>query len=321
MPKVSIIIPVYGVEKYIEKCARSLFEQTLTDMEFIFIDDCTPDKSIVILSQIIEEYKSRFVERNWVVKTVRMPSNSGLAAVRRRGIQIATGDYIIHCDSDDWVESSIYEVLYNEAISQQADLVFCDYYISTDVGDSDICVYTKDIRNCSKESLLKKALVESSINPVWSLLVKRCLYNDISYPKGAQSEDKTFVIQLCFYAEKAVYLEKPLYHYRLAPNSISHSDDISSIIKRYRQLYDNRDVILAFMKRVGIIDRFRKELQAYLFETRSILNLHLDNQDCRQLWIESYPEAIKGILFNNYIPIRKKIMFYKNLMCLKLFNK
>ena len=83
MPKVSVLVPVYGVEKYIERCARSLFEQTLDDMEFIFVDDCTPDRSVEILKSIIEEYRLRFAEKKYAVRFVKMPTNSGLAAVRR----------------------------------------------------------------------------------------------------------------------------------------------------------------------------------------------------------------------------------------------
>ena len=86
MPKVSIIIPVYGVEKYIERCARSLFEQTLDCIEYIFVDDCSPDKSIEILERIIEEYRPRFAGERKVVQIERMLTNSGQAAVRKHPI-------------------------------------------------------------------------------------------------------------------------------------------------------------------------------------------------------------------------------------------
>ena len=97
--------------KYIERCARSLFEQTLDSIEFIFVDDCTPDHSIEILKSIIEEYRLRFEEKNYTVRIERMPTNSGLANVRRHGIQLATGDYIAHCDSDDWVDTDMYRAM------------------------------------------------------------------------------------------------------------------------------------------------------------------------------------------------------------------
>lgn len=133
MPKVSVVIPVYGVEKYIERCARSLFEQTLDDIEFIFVDDCTPDRSMEILAQIIKEYRLRFAEKNYVVRTERMPTNSGQAAVRRHGIQLCTGNYIIHCDSDDWVDKDLYKQMYLLAISSGTDIVISNYSVSDGV--------------------------------------------------------------------------------------------------------------------------------------------------------------------------------------------
>ena len=95
MPKVSVIIPIYGVEKYIERCVRSLFEQTLDDIEYLFIDDCSPDGSVRIIMRILDEYPNRKEQ----VIIHRMEQNSGQAKVREWGMKNATGDYVIHCDS------------------------------------------------------------------------------------------------------------------------------------------------------------------------------------------------------------------------------
>jgi glycosyltransferase involved in cell wall biosynthesis len=89
MPKVTVIIPIYGVEKYIERCATSLFKQTLDDIEYIFIDDCSPDNSVNILKQVLEKYPHR--QKQTTIYS--MPTNSGLAAVRRHGINSAGGVY------------------------------------------------------------------------------------------------------------------------------------------------------------------------------------------------------------------------------------
>ncbi len=111
MPKVSVIIPVYGVENSIERCARSLFEQTLDEMEYLFIDDCTKDRSIEVLKSVLKDYPKRKSQ----VTIHRMDNNSGQAKVREWGILNATGEYIIHCDSDDWVDKDIYRELYEKA--------------------------------------------------------------------------------------------------------------------------------------------------------------------------------------------------------------
>ena len=125
MPKVSVIIPVYKTEAYIARCARSLFEQTMDDIEYIFVDDCSPDNSVEILKDVIEEYQPRFLEEGKTVRIVQMPTNGGLAAVRRHGIQLASGDFIIHCDSDDFVDNTLYKEMYEKALETSSDVVFC----------------------------------------------------------------------------------------------------------------------------------------------------------------------------------------------------
>lgn len=110
MPKVSVIIAVYGAEKYIEKCARSLFEQTLDDIEYIFVDDCTPDKSMDILISVLSDYPNRKNQ----VKIILNDTNLKQGRTRAVGMKATTGDYLIHCDPDDWVEHNMYELLYNK---------------------------------------------------------------------------------------------------------------------------------------------------------------------------------------------------------------
>ena len=111
MPAVSVIVLVYKVEKYIERCARSLFGQTLQDMEFIFVDDDSPDRSIEVMERVLED----FPLRRGQVKVIRNEVNLGLPESRRMGVAAATGEYIIHCDSDDWPEPEMYAKLYSKA--------------------------------------------------------------------------------------------------------------------------------------------------------------------------------------------------------------
>ena len=123
IPKVSIIIAVYNCEKYIEKCVRSLFEQTLDGIEYIFVNDATPDKSIEILKSTIEDYPAR----KYQIKIINLEVNGGVSNARRVGIKKATGEYIIHTDSDDWVEKEMYERLYLIAKETDADIVGCNF--------------------------------------------------------------------------------------------------------------------------------------------------------------------------------------------------
>ena len=122
MVAVSVCIPVYKVEKYIEKCARTLFEQTMTDgIEFIFVNDCTPDKSIDVLEKVLEEYPQRKAQ----TRIIHHEKNCGPVAARNTAIKNASGNYIICCDSDDWIDLELYETMYRKALETDADVVCC----------------------------------------------------------------------------------------------------------------------------------------------------------------------------------------------------
>ena len=122
-PRLSIIIAVYNCEKYIETCARSLFEQTLDNIEYIFVNDATPDDSLSILEKIIGEYPTR----KPLVKIISLEKNGGVSNARRIGIENTTGEYVIHTDSDDWVDIDMFERLYHKAKETDADIVGCNF--------------------------------------------------------------------------------------------------------------------------------------------------------------------------------------------------
>lgn len=125
--KISVIIPIYNVERFITRCAISLMKQTLKeDVEFIFVDDATPDRSIDLLQEVINQYP----ERRNQVRLIRHAKNKGLPAARNSGLKVAVGEYIFHCDSDDWLELDMLETLYDVAVKKQADIVWCDWWLS-----------------------------------------------------------------------------------------------------------------------------------------------------------------------------------------------
>lgn len=111
--KVSIIVPIYGVEKYIERCARSLFEQSFKDIEYIFVNDCTTDASMSILASVIRDYPG------YNIHIINKKTNEGLPQARKTGVIASTGEYIMHVDSDDWLEPKAIEKLYLMAIEKK----------------------------------------------------------------------------------------------------------------------------------------------------------------------------------------------------------
>ena len=168
MHKISIIVPIYNVEQYIERCARSLFEQTYDDIEYVFVDDCSPDNSLNILYEVLNDYPHRISN----VKIIRHIENKGLTAARNSGLEVATGDYIAHCDSDDWVSTNMYEILLKKAIDCDADIVYCDF----------IAVYKeKSVKyKCvdlieSKEAFIKSYMI-TGWTAIWNMVVRRDLY-------------------------------------------------------------------------------------------------------------------------------------------------
>lgn len=314
MPKVSVIIPVYGVEKYIERCARSLFEQTLDDIEYLFIDDCTPDKSVEILKRVLDDYPQRKEQ----VVIHRMERNSGQAVVRKWGIINAKGDYIIHCDSDDWVDCRIYEKLYKKAIFDKSDVVFCDYYIVD--KKPPYRIFRKELKDFSNRSILIKLLTSYALNPIWSVLTKRELYQGIIYPECAQSEDKTILIQVCNHSNKNSAIDEPLYYYRNNPTSISNNISTKALIKRYEQSYNNMQIVLEYMSRLGIEDEYETYLDIYKYNLRSFFENNLRNKSCRILWENTYPSLTYRIYFNHGLSFKNKFLYALKLCKVKTFN-
>ena len=219
MPKVSVCVPVYGVEKYIERCARSLFEQTMTDgIEFIFVNDCTKDKSIEILEQVLREYPQRKDQ----VKIIHHEKNGGLVATRKTGLKYATGDYIIHCDSDDWVDLNMYEAMYNKAIETDADMVYCDYYASNSHNNIPVA----KTGTCDPKRLIDELLFQNKNRSVCDKLFKRqvALSAMINCPDHIiMGEDLLRVLQMLNLCKNIAYIPKPYYFYRLNPTSITQA--------------------------------------------------------------------------------------------------
>lgn len=305
MPKVSIIVPVYCVENYIERCARTLFEQTLEDIEYIFIDDCSPDNSIEILKQILNEYPNR--KEHVIIH--RMEHNSGQAAVRKWGIKNAAGEYIIHCDGDDWVDVTMYEKLYNQAKSGDYDIVMCDYYSDNGSGvkHHERCV-TKEY---SQEEMLRGALLQNITSALWNKLVRRELVDKetLIFAPGNMGEDYVLVIQYFFYAKKITVIEEPLYHYFLNDNSITNSPSVDKVLYRFNQSISNMGATESFLSRKCLSKTFQNEIDKLKYKKRNYLLPLLSERKYYDLWRTTFPEINKRILTNPYLSLREKTNF------------
>lgn len=303
MPKVSVIIPVYGVEQYIERCVRSLFEQTLDDIEYLFIDDRTPDNSIEILMQVLEDYPRR--KRQVVIHS--MEQNSGQAAVRKWGILNATGEYIIHCDSDDWVDVTMYEKLYNRALEDDADFVWCDYYNTDGIR----YVY-KSLNYSTKKEECIKGLIRQKV--WWSCcnkIIRRSIYqNGIIYPVYNAGEDFALTLQLAYYCNKFSYLNEALYYYYYNSNSITLRRTIEQIEYNVISFTDNIRIVEQFYDTNGAYPIIKYDLTGLKIFAKKPLMGQSNNSRGRMLWKCIYPElTIIEVLWCKYVSIYTKLLY------------
>jgi len=206
--KVSIGIPIYGVEKYIERCARSLFEQTYENIEYVFVNDCTRDCSVDILKKVIREYPNRVSQ----VKILNHAENQGLGAARNTAVDNASGVFLMWVDSDDYVDLKCVEKLVAKQVEADADIVSCDAYY--DYGSYKTVCSVKipdDARKACLDIVACRAEHE-----VWGRLYRTVLYtgNKIKVKQGCDmGEDRQVVPRLFFYAKKIAVLHEPLYYY------------------------------------------------------------------------------------------------------------
>lgn len=308
MPKVSVIIPVYGVERFIERCVDSLFNQTLDNIEFIFIDDCTPDNSISLLHAQIKKYQQRIDAQNWSIKLERMSVNSGLAAVRRYGISLATGQFVIHCDSDDWVDPDMYRLMYEKAISEGADMVVSDFVVT---DGTSIIRNVKGCKNVIKELFIRDLLFQ--INP-WSLcnkLFKRDTYSKgrIVYPLNNMGEDFVFTTQLLLNSDKISYIPRPLYFYFYNSESITRVQTEDSKMNIFWQNKQNADIIYKILENKGLTNMYSEAIISNKWYLKKRLWDTEFNIEKRRLWKEVYREINSNIVINQYIPLKEKIKF------------
>lgn len=313
MPKVSVIIPVYSVEKYIERCVRSLFEQTLDDIEYLFIDDCTPDKSIDILRQVLEEYPQR--KEQVVVHS--MEQNSGQAKVREWGMRNATGEYVIHCDSDDWVETDMYRIMYEDAKRTDADIVMCGYKATDGVKVFKECYH----QQTNKAKLLSSLLTLHESWSVWNKMCKRSLYDsDIVYPTLAMGEDMVLTTQMVLNAHRIAVVNKALYNYFYNPNSITKVQSESSRYKHWKDSAENAKTVISIFKKKRLEHEYANELVYLKFLQKELAGDLARKKNYSKEWFEMFQEINWKTFSNPFIPNSRKLKYFVKLLYAEILN-
>jgi glycosyltransferase involved in cell wall biosynthesis len=250
MPKVSVIVPFYNVGRYIEKCLDSLVNQTLEDIEIILINDGSQDNSY----QIAKDYEKKYPNK---IKSYEKP-NGGLGDARNFGINYATGEYIAFLDSDDYVEHTMYEEMYEVANREFADMVECDFWWEypkkqkEDIG----LIYE------SQKDMLQNARVVA-----WNKLIKTEIYKnhpEVRFAVGLRYEDVEGFYKILPYIKKVSYVRKCFIHYVQRQGSISNTQN-----KKNQDIFTVLDNVITYYKEKGLYDQFEEELE-YIY-TRYLL--------------------------------------------------
>ena len=241
---ISIIIPVYKVEKYLEKCIQSLINQTYENLQIILVDDGSPDNC----GKICDEY----AKKDHRIEVIHK-SNGGLSDARNKGLEIAKGEYIGFIDSDDYIESDMYEVLYNLLKQYNAYVSICNFYT---VSQGKIAIKNAEngIKEYNRIEILKEVLLDNNIQSyAWNKLYKKELFDEIKYPVGKKYEDIGTTFYLLEKCNKVVVTGKPEYYYINRQDSIVNNVTETTIT----------DYIELIMQRYDYIEENIKELSSY----------------------------------------------------------
>ena len=243
---ISLIIPVYKVEKYLEKFIQSVINQTYENLQIILVDDGSPDNC----GKICDEY----AKKDHRIEVIHK-SNGGLSDARNKGLEIAKGEYIGFVDSDDYIEADMYEVLYNLLKQYNADVSICNFYT---VSQGKISIKNADngINEYNRIEILKEILLDKNIQSyAWNKLYKKELFDEIKYPIGKKYEDIGTTFYLLEKCNKVVVTGKSEYYYINRQDSIVNNvtestitDYIELIIQRYDYIEENIKELSSYNK-------------------------------------------------------------------------
>lgn len=255
MAKVSVIVPVYKVEKYLDKCVKSILNQTYFDLEIILVDDGSPDNCGAMCDG--------YAEKDFRVRVVHK-ENGGLSDARNAGIKVATGKYLLFVDSDDWIDATLVEKTVLSAEKWNADIVLFDHMTVEEYTGNTMVFSQSFLENISISSEKEPRLVCRACS-AWNKLFNKEFWESsgLSFPVGKHYEDLGTMPKMMAIAKKVVYIKEALYFYLQREGSIMHGTD-------FKRNYDDRtamlDGVLTFYKEKGLFNRYEKELEWLVFE-------------------------------------------------------
>lgn len=239
LPLITVVVPVYNVEPYVEKCVKSICGQTYTNLDIILVDDGSTDTSGQICDKLATQ-DSRI--------RVLHTENHGLSAARNAGIDIAKGTLIGFVDSDDWIEPDMYAFLYENMRKYDTDISVCSHYV--DKGDECKCKCKIDKPIiCNRDQSMEMLMTDKVLhNYAWDKLYKLELFEGLRYPEGIIYEDIAFTFRVMYRVNRIVVHAQPKYHYLVRPGSIvSHRYTVHRNLSYFNSEY----ILMTFMVEHG----------------------------------------------------------------------
>lgn len=251
MKKVSVIVPVYNVEKYLRRCLDSLVHQSLEDIEVIVVNDASPDESW----RIMKEYEHCYPEK---IKCIILKENLRQGGARNRGMEYASGEYVTFVDSDDWMDITALEKMYLSALKTESDVVFCNYQVVTEdmTKKRNKALIFKPITG--ELTIEKKKVLLFSDSCPWGKIIRRSIITEhnIDYPEHVLYEDAPTTPFYLLYAKKIEKVDESLYFYFERENSVTHA-------MNQEHHFDFSKMALVMLKRFeerGFMEQYREEI-------------------------------------------------------------
>lgn len=291
MVKVSVIVPIYNSEKYLKRCIDSLVSQTLTEMEFILINDGSTDGSDSIINSYSDS-RIKYFKR----------SNHGIGATRNFGIEHSSGEFIGFLDSDDYVEPDMFEKLYNKCVYDNLDIAICDFYKeSSDVEE--VVFNDFGITDLNSNPNL---LMDINLAP-WNKLYRKEICSDVLYPVGVKYEDTTWVAKVMSKAFRIGKLNECLYHY------IVHNGSETTVVdNRVYDIFKITDILLSDLGSNEYLKDSVNDLVIYLITKYTVSQRYLKSKKERDKFID-----YAFIYLNKNIPDFKNANYFKKREFLK----
>jgi len=297
--KVSIIVTVYNVEKYLEKCLNSLVNQTLDNIEIIIVNDGSPDNSF----KMIKEYSKKYPK---IIKEYTI-ENSGLGEARNYGLDKCNGKYIMYVDSDDYIEKNMAEDLYNLAEKENSDVVICGYNVINE-DTNEIIKHETAYSPIEPTNFLYSLLFGKTA--VWNKLYKKELIqnNKIKYRSRVWYEDVDFSFKVYTKSKKVSFINKSYYNYLIRSGSIMNNDNL----ERTSELCQSFDEVIKYSKENKVYEKYQKEIEFYCLFHMYICGItRIINTNNRMSYKKRKINEYRKYLAENFPDYRKNIYLPK----------